>query len=358
MINIGDKEVSSIKLGSTNVISVYQGSELIWLKIRGYIVDANASLPADYCLYDSQEDKIIIVHPDNSGDIFKADRYEPIGVVVVPGTHNVYGDGSCGVMSLKLMSCDTPDIGSISDTAICYGNNVDVPSLPNLNQVPYVGIGSAGDNSSTIIGQSTDIGYIPSDRFSRYKCPHDTDTGYYHIIDSTICIPSPYLTDESRNPAYYQTSSPSSSSNALADFDGIGNSQILWDLATAQNDWKTASTITDDSSEGYYPAACCCWRYHTNGTKQGDWYLPACGELGYISPPFNKINTAITNLLTAYGSSFGITIPDQDNSRYMSSTERNSTTTICINLLNCAVSWNYKFSRDRVRAFLRVPSQL
>lgn len=30
MINLGDKEISSIKLGSTNVKSVYQGDTLIW----------------------------------------------------------------------------------------------------------------------------------------------------------------------------------------------------------------------------------------------------------------------------------------------------------------------------------------
>lgn len=30
MINLGDKEISSIKLGSTNVTSVYQGDTLIW----------------------------------------------------------------------------------------------------------------------------------------------------------------------------------------------------------------------------------------------------------------------------------------------------------------------------------------
>lgn len=32
MINLGDKQISDIKLGSTNVVSVYQGSKLVWEK--------------------------------------------------------------------------------------------------------------------------------------------------------------------------------------------------------------------------------------------------------------------------------------------------------------------------------------
>lgn len=32
MINLGDKQISDIKLGSTNIVSVYQGSKLVWEK--------------------------------------------------------------------------------------------------------------------------------------------------------------------------------------------------------------------------------------------------------------------------------------------------------------------------------------
>ena len=233
-------------------------------------------------------------------------------MVVVPGSHNVYGDGSCGVMSLKEMNYNSPDSGSTSHQNIYWGGDGDDISLPNLTRVP------TGNTSNGIPTGQTSGAQLPSDRFSNtLQCAHDTDAYYYG--SSATPIPSPYLTDGSRNPGYYQTTSPSSSNNALADFDGIGNSQVLWDLATSQSDWKTASSITNNSGSGYYPAACCCWRYHTEGTSQGDWYLPACGELGYILPPFNKINEAINKMRTAYGSSVGVEL--HTSYYYWSSTE-------------------------------------
>ena len=264
-------------------------------------------------------------------------------MVVVPGRHNVYGDGSCGVMSLKEMDYNSPDSGSTSHQVMYWGGEGDDISLPNLNQVPN------GNTSNGIPTGQNARGALPSDKFSGPQCAHDTDVSYYDT--SYTPTPSPYLTDGSRNPGYYQTTSPSSSNNALADFDGIGNSQVLWGLATSQSSWKTASSITNDSGSGYYPAACCCWRYHTEGTSQGDWYLPACGELGYIMPPFNKINEAIGKMRTAYGSSVGVEL--DTSSGYWSSTEYDSDSTRDVVTRFGEVSIYSKFN-NYVRAFLRV----
>lgn len=297
----------------------------------------------DICLYDKTNDKLIIVANDDfSAEKYPLDSYSPVGVVVIPKSHNVYGDGSCGVMSLKQMNYTTPDDGSTSYQYIHWGGYGDDISLPNLNQVP------TGNTSNGIPTGQTSHAYLPSDRFSGTQCAHDTDAYYY----SSSYIPSPYLTDGSRNPGYYQTSSPSSSSNALADFDGIGNSQVLWDLATSQSSWKTASSITNNSGSGYYPTACCCWRYHTDGTKQGDWYLPAAGELGYIMPPFNKINDAIDKMRTAYGSSVGVELRTSAN--YWSSTEYSSSYARRMYAGYGSVHILNKDDYCYVRAFLRV----
>jgi hypothetical protein len=66
------------------------------------------------------------------------------------------------------------------------------------------------------------------------------------------------------------------------DFNGKYNTSVLINLATRQTNWKDAPIIENWGNEGYYPAACCCWLYRTEGTTQGDWYLPACGELGHV----------------------------------------------------------------------------
>ena len=105
-------------------------------------------------------------------------------------------------------------IGSASEQGICWGSGIiDISGLLNVDRVP---IGNTPDGIPT---GNRDYAYLPSDKFSGIQCAHDRDV-YYADADY---IPSPYLTDGSRNPGYYQTSSPSSSSNALADFDGIGN---------------------------------------------------------------------------------------------------------------------------------------
>lgn len=307
---------------------------------------ASEAVAGDAVLYDETNDKLVIV--DNTKLEDYTEGYIPIGVVVVPGTHDVYEDGSCGVMSLKEMNYSSPDSGSTSYQFMYWGVRYgDDTSLPNLNRVP------TGNTSNGIPTGSTDNGFLPSDNFSSSgtQCAYDTDAYYYTYSSSSRYIPSPYLTDGSRNPGYYQTTSPSSSSNALADFDGIGNSQVLWELATAQSDWKTASSITNDRGSGYYPAACCCWRYHTEGTSQGDWYLPGCGELGYILPPFNKINDAIDKMRTAYGSSVGVELTGND---YWSSTEVGIASTRNVTTGNGYVGSNSKGYYGYVRAFLRI----
>ena len=305
---------------------------------------ASEAVAGDAVLYDEANDKLVIV--DNTKLEDYTEGYTPIGVVVVPGTHNVYEDGSCGIMSLKEMNCDTPDSGSTSYQYMYWGHyGNDISNLPNLNQVP------TGNQANGIPTSQTSFAIIPSDKSSGAQCAHDTDAYYYS--SSYSYAPSPYLTDGSRNPGYYQTTSPSSSSNALADFDGKGNSEILWGLATAQSNWRMASTITNNSGDNYLPAACCCWRYHTEGTQQGDWYLPACGELGYIMPPFNKINEAITKMRNAYGTSVGVTLSTSDY--YWSSSEYDSSRARNVYTSSGRVGRSYKnYNGSCVRAFLRV----
>ena len=305
-------------------------------------VDPIKSAPCDLCFYDRTTDSLIIVAGDAwNSSTYPSSRYVPIGVVVVPGSHNVYGDGSCGVMSLKPMNCSTPSTGGTSEQSMYWGEyGTDISALSNLNQVP------TGNTSNGIPTGQTSYAYLPSDKFSGTQCAHDTDAFYY----SSSYIPSPYLTDGSRNPGYYQTSSPSSSSNALADFDGIGNTEkIINQRGTKDyNSWTPGRTTEAD-----YPAASCCDMFHTEGTSQGDWYLPACGELGYIMPPFNKINDAIGKMRTAYGSSVGVELNTHNG--YWSSTEFSSSNARRVYTYGGNVTSSNKSNLvSYVRAWLRV----
>lgn len=62
--------------------------------------------------------------------------------------------------------------------------------------------------------------------------------------------------------------------------------------------------IENLSDEGYYPAACCCYRFHTAGTHVGEWYLPAAGEMGYIINRVVTINSSIEKIIKFYGDIF------------------------------------------------------
>ena len=53
-------------------------------------------------------------------------------------------------------------------------------------------------------------------------------------------------------------------------------------LSKATNQDVICDGVTNNYTTGYSPAACCCVAYSTPGTKPGDWYLPAIGELYQI----------------------------------------------------------------------------
>ena len=239
----------------------------------------------DICLANANGNKKII----KIGDVIP-DGYSVIGVVVIPSSHDVYGTGECAIMSVNLMNNSTPDIGGTAiNNTYCGGYSTDISGLTNFSSVNCVG---SNGSVSELVQVTTQWAYLPSDTFSTVT-GLDGIANYFYNDENKYC-PSPYNSDGSRNEAYYTKSIVLN--NALSDFDGVGNTKILTDLATKQSDWKTATNITNNSSSGYYPAACCCWRYHTVGTNQGDWYLPACGELGYVCVRQGVINTTLQYL--------------------------------------------------------------
>lgn len=323
------------------------------VSIKATLVSQMDAIAGDVCFYNSETDSKEFYRL-GTGDDQIPPTCTPIGVVVIPASHDVYGNGDCGVMSLKEMNYTTPDTGSVSYQGIRWGGyETDISSLTNYNVVAGLGAMN-GDVYDTIQG-TKNYGHLPSNKgFIGRDCPHDTDLKYYSSVTSSYCyIPSPYNDDDTRNPMYYQTSSPSSTANAMSDFDGVGNTKIITDLATAE-DWKTASSITNKYDANYYPAACCCWRYHTNGTSQGDWYFPACGELSYIMPKFNQIQVSIDALRSAYGDSVGVQL--YNDFGYWSSSKYNSNGYArVVRTSDGGVSYYSNDCDIYVRAFLRVP---
>ena len=85
-------------------------------------VEPSLSAAADVCLYEKSSETLIIVPGTQfSASAYPKEKYSPVGVVVVPGSHDVYGDGSCGVMSIKAMNCSSASTGSNTEQYMYWG---------------------------------------------------------------------------------------------------------------------------------------------------------------------------------------------------------------------------------------------
>ena len=455
----------------------------------------------DVVLYDKNKD-ILRVVPSSNLEFISPDHYEPIGIVVIPTAHDVYGTGECGVMALILASLTTPDTGQTSGEHMYWGAcGIDYPELNNFNQVNTLSINNI-NNESYVLGHTANA-YLPSDNFAG-NLSLDGIAKY----GSSPHAPSPYNADGSRNPLYFATGaielppiygekivpattpgltvswetqtgawneeqnddsydgklfksiSPGSSgstvirckfsgiagkitfrckydgennydyltigkldtactrnsygkslkgttgvwsevefnipdtnehyvefcyskdsssdiapdcatvfilsekreilqpgfsgagttANALSDFAGKSNTEFLCSKATSQVNWRTDDTITNNEWEGYHPAACACWRFHTAGTAQGDWYLPAEGELGYCCVRSKLINETIAALQAWSGKIYR----PLGDANHRSSSECDSSHSHDLNLYDGYVSAGRRDLSFSVRPFLRL----
>lgn len=353
---------------------------LLWSEEEQFnYIDSIAPSEAEVCdvVFANKLTEELTIAREWDANLFPPNKYTPIGIVVIPASHGVLKDGTgivnqCGIMSLVPMNTKTPEVGGTSNQYIYWGGgSTDISGksdglgrldsvsngLTNYSIVNYVG--ESGDINDTVQG-TTFYAYLPSDAFTTLANPYDEKTWYYS--KSYSYIPSPYKKDESYNTAYGQTTSAASEYNAMSDFKGIVNTKILTDLATGQSGWRTASTITANGESGYYPAACCCARFKTLGTKAfvdceteelkngtGFWYLPSCGELGYMVVRRKAIDAIISKLSSAYG--VGVQLGAND---YWSSSECSSRYARLVGTSRGFVSYDDKDSDYYVRAFLRL----
>ena len=185
----------------------------------------------------------------------------PVGVVVVP--EGFAPDGKIRIVSLKYV--DSNGNQSSSHVTMKWSNVSVDTSLTNFNRVP-----TTDNNGSTSTG-SASYGYLPSDKFTGATSFVDPKAKYNATSN---LIPSPYLGDVP-NPEYNKEIS--GYNNALSDFNGLSNTETLIGLG-------------ED-----YVAANAAYKYN-DGASNLQWYLPAMGELGYLMPRFNEINSVITAL--------------------------------------------------------------
>lgn len=185
----------------------------------------------------------------------------PVGVVVVP--EGFAPDGKARIVSL--LGVDKSGNTSTSLVSMGWGVYGTDTNLTNFTRVP-----TTDNNGSTSTGSSS-YGYLPSDKFTGATSFVDPKAKYN---GTSNLIPSPYLGDVP-NPEYNKEIS--GYNNALSDFNGLSNTKTLVGLGSG------------------YTAANAAYKYN-DGASNLQWYLPAMGELGYLMPRFNEINSVITAL--------------------------------------------------------------
>lgn len=239
----------------------------------------------------------------------------PVAIVVVPEGHT--SDGTVRAMCIT-------DIYYNGYADMNWGPQVDT-ILPNLDKVPTWSNEIGGDKGNN------SYGYLSSNKEGLTGKFDALDNNLKYYNDAGPFIPNPYLPDGSPNPDYRNTVE-ATTANCLSDFDGLGNTAVLVSLGTA------------------YTAANVCYNYSTPGIPVSQWYLPTMGELGYIMPRYNQIQSALTIINGAQLNGL---------SYYWSSNEYNSVRKYCLDIRDSLVYiYNGVYGASNVRAFCSIPLSL
>ena len=255
-----------------------------------------------------------------------------VGVCVIPD--GLLPDRKARFMSVLAITTEST-AGSTSENYFSWSNNRKTVLSKQYTELPCVGL-NEDDGTGVITNQvkhSYYKSFMPSDSENSYFTdltaltnPYDSVTKFA-FNDNAHHIPSPFMNNGAFNENYSTlfTTGGTTIDNALSDFDGFRNTQIL---------------INDTD----VVAAKHCAIFNP-GYGQGKWYLPAVGELGFIISRFEVINSKLSEL----GSS-GVQLAN--GSGYWSSTEYDASKAWHVDTSSGSVRANNKDDINYVRAFL------
>lgn len=274
--------------------------------------------------YISEEDIVMFNPSVNVGDVaywdgnkiqtvaladYSESMGQAIGVVVIP--NNFLPDGKARIIALN------------QENNVSYwgSNNIDTQLL-NYTWVPFT-----SDYGSSIDRYGSGGGYLPSDLFRDIPCNSDRCAYYKTMNNDRFYLPSPY------NDANWHTYinedyiKDINGNNALSDFNGEENTNILANLGQVYEAARFAKEYTDNISNA-------------------KWYLPACGELGIMVTRLDLINKTISTV-------GGITVHTEYS--YWSSTESDSQYAYYLYAYDASISvYTDKGSSYYIRSFAKI----
>lgn len=128
-------------------------------------------------------------------------------------------------------------------------------------------------------------------------------------------------------------------------------------LEATTEEYKTTETVPNATTNGSFTMACCTWRYHTEGTQQGDWFMPSLNELKYFAENISEIKDKLEKLKL-----FGVDCMDVISTVESIMTSTHYSTRYAwyysVNFSSNVISFNYgdKATQAPTIAYLRVGS--
>lgn len=276
---------------------------------------------------------------------FDTTTFTPIAVLVIPKSHT--RDGKCRGMSLRYMDFATPEDGGNNNTKTMMwgvtGTNLPLTdfSSATTGNVPLGGTLGVTANP-----------YIPSDDFSGDASEVDKVGGFSisRYAGTTPYAPSPYGENGSANSQWWEGAS-NNQIQANTDMNGEANTAAI---ISAVSSSSASGVLIPDSgaitnAQENYPAAVCCYRFKGAGYTDHSWYLPACGELGYMVARQKAINDSLTAIKEKYGTSVATVLTK--TTYHWTSTEYSATNARYFLPSSGFLYYGYKGNSSLVRAF-------
>ena len=131
-----------------NVSSVEEAAQSFYHSVNKSLFLAKSG---DVVLYDKvNKTKVAVAQNALNETDYPSSQFAPLGVVVIPASHDVYGTGECGIISINAMSYEHPDTGFSNEKIHWGGSGDDITTLSNYNNLPLI---DSALLNNTIVGK-------------------------------------------------------------------------------------------------------------------------------------------------------------------------------------------------------------
>lgn len=311
------------KFQTENDYKIAKRNHLLVPNVSKIVENGNIYITPKFATKETAEaGDIIVYHIESNGEktikYMKPEAFDPNdeywkadSIVVVPFSHT--NDGTVRAMGKNFAGTESPSKGS-DGQEIFYGANASRAMRVGGGFLVFTNYQNQTiDDTHGLINNETPVN-IASDITTQDNInPYDNETAY-KISDNAQFLPSPYLNNGGKNPAYHSINAfEAYNTNILKNMNGdIETHSILKNMGDNFTYYTSDSLVNQESIDGHdlCPAISASMRYNSvlkpcvfdvNNTIDDNiatmpWYLPSIGEVGYLAARFNKIMYAFNKI--------------------------------------------------------------